>query len=937
MPPTEDTEMPSRADILGRLAAESATDVVVSLGEDGRILFVNDAVEALFGYAKEEVLEREFTELIAEHQRREYRHGFDRYVETGERQLSTSRGIELAGRHRDGHDLALEVSFGEFVHRGSRFFTAVVRDVGTRIATGSGQQRYRELVEESLGLMCCHDLDGVLLAVNPPAARALGYEPEEMVGRDIRDFMPEAVHDNVDEYLAVFADKKTHSGLTRFQHRDGTEFVWHFQNALCEEPGQPPCVVGHALDVSEQLRAQEAVRESEERLRILVEQIPAVLWTTDRKLRLTSTLGTGLEALQLEADELVGVTLWEYFDTEDPEFAPIAAHLAALEGRPSNFDVELKGHTFLTHVEPLKDRRGETIGVIGVARDITARKRAEDRTREALSLLTATLESTADGLLVVDTEGKISSFNRKFLDMWRLDDQVIESGIDERALAAVLDQLKEPDSFLARVQQLYDQPETESFDVLEFKDGRVFERYSQPQRIDGTIVGRVWSFRDVTERRRAEERIQRHAYHDSLTGLPNRLLVRDRLEMALAAARRRQTEVTVLFLDLDNFKLVNDTFGHSIGDELLRAVADRLKGLLREGDSIGRLGGDEFTLVLTDVRRSDDAVALAKRVIDAFSKPFLLSSAEVPMTASVGVSVSPTAGEDVEFLLQSADAAMYLAKSRGGNTWQLATPELNLKAWRRASLVKSLRSALSNHELEIHYQPICALPGQEVVGAEALVRWRDPEQGLLLPADFIPIAEESHIIVPIGEWVLRSACADAAAWQQQHPGIRVAVNVSLRQFQQPKLVQTVEQALAAAGLGPGLLELEIAESVTMENAEHAAEVLRTLRSLGVRISIDDFGSGRTSLRSLRRLQVDTLKIDQSLVRDVIESHQAAVIVSAILDMAAGLGLDTVAEGVESADQLAFLLQKGCSRAQGFLFSEALEPSVLVERLACGAA
>ena len=699
--------------------------------------------------------------------------------------------------------------------------------------------------------------------------------------------------------------------MTKIEDKEGQERSNLRRRGAAEAVDEAVITVDEAGDL----------RFSGQALRLLFDRMPAVVWTVDADLRFTSSFGAGIAPLDLTPDQVRGLSLFEYFGTDDDQLAPIAAHRQALTGEAVDYEVDWDGRAFDCHLEPLRNRHGVVSGVIGVARDTSDRRRAEDKTRQALSLLTATLESTADGLLVVDTDGRISSFNQKFLEMWHLKETDLHSGKDEQALALVLDQLEDPEGFLDRVQSLYHQPGIDSFDVLHFKDGRVFERFSHPQRIDGEVVGRVWSFRDATERRRAEERIQHQAFHDALTGIPNRQLVRDRLEVALASARRQQKAVGVLFLDLDSFKLVNDTFGHSVGDELLQAVAERLKAELREGDTLGRLGGDEFTLVLNDLRRADDAVAMAKRVRSTFLEPFVLSSTTVPMTASIGISFSPMAGEDVEFLLQSADAAMYVAKGSGGNAWKLATADLNLRTWRRASLVNRLSRALENEELEVHYQPIVALGGREVVGAEALLRWRDPEEGLIEPADFLPIAEETQLIVPISRWVLEQACSDAVGWQQLRPGMRVAVNLSQRQFQRPGLRRSVTRTLTATTLEPHLLELEFAESIALQNAERAIDILTSLRELGIRIAIDDFGAGQTSLSYLQRLPMDALKVDRALVRDVTESDQAAVIVSSILEMAHGLGLDTVAEGVETEAQQDFLMRQNCIRAQGFLYGK----------------
>lgn len=808
-------------------------------------------------------------------------------------------------------------------------------ELETEEALRASERRYRILVEEGLGLVCTHDLEGNLLWVNPAAARTLGYTPDQLVGRNLRELLAPQVRHLLDDYLQEFAVKRADSGLMRLVTREGEERFWHFQNALCEEPRRSPYVIGHAIDITDRLHAEESLRDREARLRLLVEQMPAVLWSTDRELRFTSSQGAKLAALGLRPGEVVGRTLWEYFRTEDPDFPPIAAHREALAGESSTYDFEWEGRPFHSHVEPLRDRHGEIVGTIGVARDITEIKRAETEARKALSLLTATLESTADGILVVNTRGRITIHNTKFLEMWRISEEQMSSGDDDRLLELVLDQLEDPDGFLSKVRELYRRPQCESFDVLELKDGRVFERYSQPQRIEDEIVGRVWSFRDVTERRRAEERIEHQAYHDALTGLPNRLLVRDHLEIALASARRRGRSVAVLFLDLDDFKRVNDSLGHSVGDELLQAVAERLQEHVRAGDTIGRLGGDEFTLVLPEIESHETAAQIAGKVLELIAEPFELTGSRLDVTTSIGISLFPIDGEDVETLLRSADTAMYRAKEVGRNTYQLSTPEMNLRAAERMALVTRLHHAVQNDELSLHYQPILDARTRRVVALEALLRWEDETGRPSPPAHFIPVAEQAHLMVPIGEWVLRSACEQAVRWQGDRRGLRIAVNLSFQQFQQQNLARVVAGVLDETGLDPALLELEITETTAMSDVKKADSVLRTLRRTGVRISIDDFGTGQTSLAYLRQLPVNTLKIARNFVEDVAHCPRSRAIVNALVTMAHGLELETIAEGVETEEQLEFVVENGCDAVQGYLLSRPLSAAALQRRLRSG--
>jgi diguanylate cyclase (GGDEF)-like protein len=444
----------------------------------------------------------------------------------------------------------------------------------------------------------------------------------------------------------------------------------------------------------------------------------------------------------------------------------------------------------------------------------------------------------------------------------------------------------------------------------------------------GRPRGAIGASLEITERKRAEERLRNLADHDALTGLPNRLLLQDRLGLAVAQAHRHQKLLAVLFLDLDRFKVINDTLGHSVGDRLIHEVAGRLRTCLREGDTVARLGGDEFTLLLPDLRQAVDAVKVAKKVLDLVRMPFDIDGRELFVTASIGISLYPDDGHDAETLLKNADTAMYRAKEQGRDAYQLYTPAMNATALERLALESSLRKALTQNELVLYYQPILDQTGR-VHGVEALLRWRHPELGLVPPAEFIPLAEITGLILPMGPWVLRNACAQAWLWQERHAGLSVAVNLSARQFQEPGLVGHITDALADTGLPPRLLELEITESNAMQNAQAAIQTLRELKALGVRISIDDFGTGYSSLSYLKRFPIDTLKVDQSFIRDIGADADDAAIATAVIALAHTLKLDVVAEGVETAGQRDFLAASGCDLMQGYLFS----PPVTAE--ACG--
>lgn len=438
---------------------------------------------------------------------------------------------------------------------------------------------------------------------------------------------------------------------------------------------------------------------------------------------------------------------------------------------------------------------------------------------------------------------------------------------------------------------------------------------------------------DVTERRAAEERVRGMAFQDALTGLPNRRLFGDRIQIALAHAQRARHRLAVFFVDLDRFKVINDSLGHSVGDELLRGVAARLREAVRQEDTVARLGGDEFLLLFPGGVDAVSVARVAEKLLGVLRRPYRIAGREVFATASLGVSLYPDDGADAETLVRNADAAMYRAKEEGRDTWRLYTSAMNATALERLALENSLRRALEAEELLLHYQPVLDLASGRIHGVEALLRWRHPEKGLVLPNDFVPLAEATGLIVAIGPWVLRTACRQAKAWHERGQLVSMAVNCSAHQLRQPELVAEVMGAIEASGLDPRFLELEITETGALQDEERSAQVLRRLRALGPRISIDDFGVGYSSLGSLKRLPLDALKIDRSFVSDIGRAVDGDAIVSALVAMAHGLKLSVVAEGVETEEQLRVLSSRGCDRVQGHVFSRALPADECGELLA----
>lgn len=451
--------------------------------------------------------------------------------------------------------------------------------------------------------------------------------------------------------------------------------------------------------------------------------------------------------------------------------------------------------------------------------------------------------------------------------------------------------------------------------------------------------------RDITERKQTEERVMRLAYHDSLTGLLNRHSFKDLLAQALAQAERHKRYVATLFLDLDRFKRINDTLGYNVGDLLLQGIAERVQECVRKGDraarqtcqvgscTVSRLGGDEFTILLPEIKQVQDAAMVARRLLDTTARPFLLAGHEIFVTGSIGITVYPLDGEDADTLLKNADAAMYSAKEQGRNNFQFYSESMNASSYKRLALEISLRKALDREEFLAFYQPQIEIASGKITGMEALMRWKHPEIGLVPPNDFIPLAEETGLIVSMGEWVLIAACVHNKALQDMGlPPKRVAVNISGFQFRRQSLVNTVKKALNISGLDPSYLELELTESAIMKNMEETSGILHELKSMGLRVAIDDFGTGYSSLAYLKRFPLDILKIDRSFIMNIPGDQDNAAIAAAIIAMAHTMNLEVIAEGVETQEQFAFLREQGCDGVQGFLFSPALPKDEISEFL-----
>ncbi|HEY4083904.1 MAG TPA: EAL domain-containing protein [Burkholderiaceae bacterium] len=691
---------------------------------------------------------------------------------------------------------------------------------------------------------------------------------------------------------------------------------------------------------------------------IVLAQDPSLLWKTAPGATLAQ-LDDAARLARYRRKEFEAMSIAPWGDPRFPELVRIGdadtpALLARRDVNASDLGVQII-HP-LPRWRQLSDTRWSdflmlaTAGTVflvvvgGMLVSASVRQRAARQMQGSLSLLNATIESTSDAILVIDNDDRIKLYNRRFIEFWNIPPELEVETNDARVREFVCKQLVDPERFLASIKTLQQHPQRDSFDTLHFNDGRVLERQSFPQRLGDRIVGRVWNFRDVTERRRDEEQILTLAFYDPLTHLPNRRLLLDRLGHAMGRSERHLRHGAMMFMDLDHFKTLNDTEGHDAGDQLLVDVAKRLSDTVRECDTVSRLGGDEFVVLLEELdvdkdRATSQANEIANKIHQALARQNLNPSSnarDFNITASVGICLFLGHETSQELLLKHADIAMYQSKAAGRGVSSFFDPKMQQTLEKRVTLQAELHNAIARDELVLHYQAQVD-PAGRIVGAEALIRWQHPVRGLLSPIEFISLAEETGLIVPIGLWVLETACEQLRRWsgdpERRH--LQLAVNVSSRQFRRADLVAQIQAVIERTGIDARLLVLELTESLVVENMKDAGAKMQELKALGVGFALDDFGTGSSSLAYLKHLPLDKLKIDKSFVMDLEVDSNDAAICAAIISLAHNLNLQVVAEGVETAMQRDFLTRDhGCDFLQGYFYCRPLPLPQFEQELVC---
>ncbi|MGA3093182.1 MAG: PAS domain S-box protein [Terriglobales bacterium] len=814
-------------------------------------------------------------------------------------------------------------------------FLAVMGDITERRqaeeALKASEKRYRLLFERNLAGVFRTTLDGRILDCNPAAAHMFGYDsPEEVLILAVAD-----LYHNSPDRKALLDRLKATKNLTnqemRLRRKDG-DSVWVSANlSLVDDDGADSGIVESTLvDVTERKRAEKQLRLMQFSLEHASDDVH---WLNSEG-HIVYANEAACRSLERSREELLSLSI--------PDIDPLTTKEAW-----SAVWEELRKRGSMTFEAQHKAKQGRLFPVevtanyldfdgqeydFAFVRDITERKQAEEALKASEKRYRLLFERNLAGVFRTTLDGRVLDCNPAAARMFGYDspEEVLVIPITDVYQTAshrevFLTKLKSEKSLTNQEVRFRRKDGSSGWAMLNVSlvDDDPVENLST---IEGTLV-------NITERKVAEEQVQSLAYYDALTGLPNRTLLQDRLSKALAMARRQKHKVALLFLDLDRFKIINDSLGHSVGDMLLQAVAERLTRCAREQDTVARLGGDEFLIVLTNVKDIPDAAVAAERFMDTMTAGFAILGHSLAISCSLGVSIFPEHGADSETLIKNADAAMYSAKDGGRNNFQFFTADMNAQAVERLTVENSLRLALERRELFLAYQPQMDIATGKITGVEALLRWQHPELGLVPPDKFIPIAENSGLIIPIGEWVLRTACSQARKWQDEGlTAVSVAVNVSAAQFRQEGFSETVCRVLRETGIPPQYLELELTESLLLSNADVMFSVLQQLTAMGLRLTIDDFGTGYSSLSYLKRFPVGKLKIDRSFVQDVAADADDAAITTAIISMAKSLNLKVIAEGVENEAQMSFLREHQCDEIQGYYFSKPVAAEEVADKL-----
>ncbi|CAN5733499.1 hypothetical protein BH23CHL2_BH23CHL2_04610 [soil metagenome] len=919
---------------------ETSLDALIGIDEDGVVHAWNTSAEEMFGYASDEVRGRQIADLIIPPEYREaHRRGMAHYVATGESQI-LNKTLEVEAMRRNGERFAAMLTLTQLPGWDRRMILGAIRDISRKRASESErreiEKHFRALIEQLPVVVFINaaDVHMTPLYISPQVEQMLGYTPEECLANsklweksihpDDRDFvLKEAMDCPYEqtfelEYRLISKDRRT---------------VWVREETVTifSDDGKPLYSQGVLVDITERKVIEERTREAEARYRSLVEQTPAITFRTSPE----SLFAVTYVSPQIQTILGYGPEQWlasprllpDRIHPEDRGSFERAVEAARETGNP--FSLEYRQGTsdgryawISANVELVRDDAGVPLFWQGVMTDTTERRRMQDAYESLRDRYRHFADSAQDAIVAVDLDERFLAANPAFERMCGYrEDELLQMKVADIVESGFLEEARE---ILQRLQSGEQSVTNRISARLRARNGErvVVEASASVIRSNGEVIGFQGVLRDVTERERLQIELEHQAFHDPLTGLPNRAMLLDRLRLRLAEADPYAARNAVIFLDLDNFKVINDSLGHDVGDQALIAVGKRIIGCLRDNDFVARFGGDEFVILIDVVDDCLSPVDVAQRIVDQFDDPFQVAGRDLKITASIGIAGFTDDIERPEELLRRADLAMYRSKDRGRNRYALHDIGMDRKALDRLELEADLRQAIERDELTVVYQPVVETTTGDVCGVEALVRWVHPERGLLAPDEFIPIAEKTGLIVNLDRWVLREAFREMRSWADLMGDLPLdlSVNISARQLDQPDFVAYVDTVLAMLPAGePVTLIVEITETAMMQDVDQAMRTLEMLHARGVRVALDDFGMGYSSLAQIRHLPIDYIKIDRQFIADISGHREDLIIVSGMIDLSHALGLSVVAEGVETSVQAHLLNELDCDFAQGFYY------------------
>lgn len=927
---------------------ENARDAVFVIDEGGHITFANRQATNVFGYSEREFLNQRIDLLFADElhvTHAAHLSGFFNALNV----TSAGATLERTALRKDGGQLSVEIELTPLEGKDGSLLVCTVRDVTARKREERQTAFSQSRLNEAQRIAKIGNWEWDILNNGDWWSDELYrmLEVDRKSQRPSFDLFLGLVHPDdrqrlMDATDRVLAQGGPHAIDVRVVLPSGVEKMVHSQGEVTfDADGRAVRMSGTLQDITQRKTTETALRASE--LRYKEAQRLAKVgnwewnladdgnWWSEELYRILEEDPDSYEASfenfleKVHPDDRQALVDGTRNVSPSPDaYAPAEIRLLFAGGRQKAVE---------QRVEVRVDERGHPAAVIGTIRDVTEQRELQNQLRESEARYASTVELAAIGIAHVDADGRFISVNRQLCEMLGY--------AKEELLRLTVKDVSHPedanvtDEERARLHT----GETESLKAEKRylrKDGMtIWVRITSTlcRNDEGEPLHDISIVEDISDRKAAEARVKYLATHDELTGLPNRAVFSEMVNHVIESARRHERQCALLFIDLDRFKVVNDSLGHEAGDMLLKEMAARLSGCMRKSDVVARLGGDEFVVLLEDLKDSVAATDVARKILSSLLEPVEIMGQECRVTASIGIALYPRDAQDGSSLMKRADMAMYLAKEEGKNNYQFYSSESSPMSVERLVLETLLGRALQQNELSIQYQAKVDVRSGLIKGAEALLRWWNPELGTVSPTQFIPVAEDTGLIVPIGKWVLKAACEQNVAWQRQGlPRIVMAVNLSPRQFKDPGLLNDIAEVLEQTGLAPELLELEITESMIMHNVEHAAERVAALKNLGVRLAIDDFGTGYSSLSQLKRFPIDTLKVDRSFVKDIPDNAEDRAITEAIISLGKTLGVTVVAEGVETDVQHAFLRDHACDEMQGFYFSRPCHPDALAEQL-----